>query len=519
MELKQKILCCGDVEGKFNALFKRVNKIVKSSGNFDMLLCVGNFFGINNTEFEAYKTGEIKVPLPVYILGPNKEEHASLYPISDVEICPNIFYIGKRGIFSTSKGVKIAYISGIANKTESEFTYTEKDITELFDVCIRGNSAFRGVDILLTSQWPKSIIADTNKITLKPQYDSDLPSWIIMKLKPRYVISGLEGFYYERPPFRSPLLSDHDSTVELVTRFIGLARVDNAKKEKWIYALNVMPLEKMKVSELMQKTTDETGCPFDFDDLQSKIFQIQKKVFATQQYFYNMDPVDDEPQKKKRKGKIVFDQSKCWFCLASPSVEKHLIITVGEHSYLALAKGGLTEEHFLICPIEHYQSSLNQTEEIKNEIQKFKDSLVQFYRKKNKVPIFFERNYKTSHMQIQVVPIPKEATKELMEIFKEEAEGHGFALNDLDSDTKITQVLQVGLPFFVVELPNGDVLYTQIKGSSHFPLNFGRDVICTGPILNLPDRVEWKDCILSKEKEVELVQKIRNEFEPFDFNQ
>lgn len=91
-----------------------------------------------------------------------------------------------------------------------------------------------------------------------------------MKLKPRYIVSGLEGVYYERPPFRCPNLGDHDTTIELPTRFIGLARVGNSKKEKWVYALSLTPLSKMKFSELMQRTTDETACPFTFDELQSK---------------------------------------------------------------------------------------------------------------------------------------------------------------------------------------------------------------------------------------------------------
>lgn len=46
----------------------------------------------------------------------------------------------------------------------------------------------------------------------------------------------------------------------------------------------------------------------------------------------------------------------CWFCLSSPSVEKHLVISVGSHCYLALAKGPLTPYHVLILPIAHHQS-------------------------------------------------------------------------------------------------------------------------------------------------------------------
>ena len=47
----------------------------------------------------------------------------------------------------------------------------------------------------------------------------------------------------------------------------------------------------------------------------------------------------------------------CWFCLASKEVEKHLVVSVGTYSYLALAKGGLTPDHLLILPIEHFQST------------------------------------------------------------------------------------------------------------------------------------------------------------------
>lgn len=40
----------------------------------------------------------ILVPIPTYILGPNKEDHLSLYPVneSDCELCPNVYYLGKK---------------------------------------------------------------------------------------------------------------------------------------------------------------------------------------------------------------------------------------------------------------------------------------------------------------------------------------------------------------------------------------------------------------------------------------
>lgn len=77
----------------------------------------------------------------------------------------------------------------------------------------------------------------------------------------------------------------------------------------------------------------------------------------------------------------------------------------------------MVDEHFLICPMEHFQSSLACTEDIRREMEQFKDALQKFYNRNGQVPVFFERNYKTSHMQLQVVPIPKQATRELKEIF------------------------------------------------------------------------------------------------------
>ncbi|KAJ8980670.1 hypothetical protein NQ317_013282 [Molorchus minor] len=521
---KQKILLCGDVEGKFDVLFKRVENINKKSGPFDMLICVGNFFGINNKDFIPYRIGDKKVPIPTYILGPNKEDHSRLYPSDDseFELCNNVYYLGKRGVYTDSKGLKIAYMSGVSGRdTQEPWIYNEKDVSDLCDVCIRGNPAFRGIDILLTSQWPSGIVADTSKVSLTVNATSDLPSYLCMKLKPRYIVSGLEGVYYERPPFRCPNLGDHDTTMELATRFIGLARVGNQNKDKWIYALSLTPLDKMKLSDLLQKTTDETPCPFNFYDLESKIFKTKRKASGSSQYFYDMNSTyqEDNKHKKKRSNKprIEFDQSKCWFCLASPSVEKHLIISVGNCSYLALAKGGIVEEHFLVCPIEHYQSSLGQPDEVVKEIDEFKEALRKFYARKGTVPVFFERNYKTSHMQLQAIPIPNNACRELKDIFIDESESQGFKLDVLDSTNRLDQVIPPKTPYFVAELPDGAVLYTKIQGSVNFPINFAREILASGPILNMPDRVEWKDCTLEKSEEEKCVQRIRTDFEPFDF--
>jgi hypothetical protein len=52
-------LVCGDVEGKLQKLFSRVENINKGQGPFDLLLCVGNFFGDTDESLEPYRNGTL----------------------------------------------------------------------------------------------------------------------------------------------------------------------------------------------------------------------------------------------------------------------------------------------------------------------------------------------------------------------------------------------------------------------------------------------------------------------------
>ena len=90
------------------------------------------------------------------------------------------------------------------------------------------------------------------------------------------------------------------------------------------------------------------------------------------------------------------------FCLSSAEVEKHLIVSVGDHVYLALPKGDLTDDHVLICPIGHHSNQISLPEEAVQEVNKFKLALRRMYKKHGKSVVFFERNYKQTLLQIQV---------------------------------------------------------------------------------------------------------------------
>lgn len=80
--------------------------------------------------------------------------------------------------------------------------------------------------------------------------------------------------------------------------------------------------------------------------------------------------------------------------LAGTEVEKHLIVSVGDFSYLAMPKGALSSNHVLILPIGHFPSSLDIPDEVKNEMDQFKKSLLATAKSHGQDILFFERNFK-----------------------------------------------------------------------------------------------------------------------------
>ena len=521
MSEKQKVLICGDVEGHFKFLFNKVESINKKSGPFDFLLCVGNFFGENNTELEVYKNGMKNIPVPTYIIGANREVDLMNYPDEDgCEICQNLTYLGKRGVYIASSGLKIAYVSGTdSNSPESKPTcFNESDVVSIRNSCLKGQPSFRGIDILLTSPWSADV---TNLDPNKPNFTyqgSKLISWLVTQVKPRYHVSALEGIHYERPPYRNQ--SQQEGNIEIATRFIALAPVMNTQKKKWLYALNLTPVDRTRLSDLVMKTTDETDSPYSKSMLSNQP-SAQKSEPKRTQFFYDMESKDTPKRSRYSEGsnkrpKPEFDQAKCWFCLSSPEVSKHLVISVGTEVYVALARGGLVENHFLILPITHHQSLSILPKEVMEEMNLYKDAIGRYYASTDRVPVFFERNYKTSHCQLQVIPVHKNQAPDLKETFMEMAECNNFKISELPTHTDLRQIAKPGVLYFYVELPSGEKLYYRIK--KDFPLQFGREVLASDRILDLSDKVDWKDCQMDKEEEIELATRIRKEFQPFDID-
>jgi hypothetical protein len=276
-----KLLVCGDVRGKFVQLFTRVNAIQKKMGQFDMMFCVGDFFGDDDdnddSEWERLRTGIIKAPVAMLILGPNKPQHAKYFLDSGgCELCENVTYLGRRGTYTGSSGLSIAYLSGMeqviadnsgnaaVEASDKATSFMATDVNDL-RLSLGTDGKYSGIDLLLTSEWPKGvdkygIPADgvDSKIL-----GSALISQLALGLKPRYHFAALHGISYERQPYRNHQVLQENA--RHVTRFIALADVGNEHKRKYLYAFNIVPLEHMDPAELDKQPPDVTESPFMLD--------------------------------------------------------------------------------------------------------------------------------------------------------------------------------------------------------------------------------------------------------------
>ncbi|XP_015281792.1 PREDICTED: CWF19-like protein 1, partial [Gekko japonicus] len=500
------------------------------------LLCVGDFFGsAQDPEWEDYQTGTKKAPIQTYILGANTEEAVRRFPdVSGCELAENITYLGRKGVFSGASGLQIAYLSGVESLQEPApaHCFSSKDVADL-RTSLLSTPKFKGIDILLTSCWPRGVEkfgnspgnVDTKKC------GSGLVSVLAGSLKPRYHFSGLQKIYYERLPYRNHAVLQESA--QHVSRFIALANVGNADKRKYLYAFSILPMSSMDPAELVRQPQDVTENPYrgpgGWDRGAQQLPGAEEEPAC--QFFFDLSPkpkgqkrpsegrAGRQPQTKRPPGKPPLPTAACWFCLASPEVEKHLVVSIGAHCYLALAKGGLSPDHVLVLPIGHCQSMVELASEVVEEVEQYKSSLKKFFRSRGKRYVAFERNYRSQHLQLQVVPVPQDCctTEDIKEAFIAQAEEQRMELLEIPEHSALKQIVQPGTPYFYVELDTGEKLFHRI--GKHFPLQFGREVLASEGILGMPSRADWRSCQMGREEEAAAAQAFRQAFAPFDVAQ
>jgi hypothetical protein len=202
-----------------------------------------------------------------------------------------------------------------------------------------------------------------------------------------------------------------------------------------------------------------------------------------------------------------------------------LVASIGDESYISLAKGPLTPLHSLILPIAHLPASTYLSPAAIGEIRRVKTALRSCLLEKQQVPVFFERFVPTrgvQHMHIQCLPIPIDMSAGVAASFHAAAAKLEMALqpvplSQIDQPTSVVGDTQTH--FVWIELPDQSALWCPIPLELAAKINpkliqFGRDVVAR--YINLETRADWKACQLDKAQETSMTDALKEALQPFD---
>ncbi|PYH90354.1 CwfJ domain protein [Aspergillus ellipticus CBS 707.79] len=558
--MASKIVVIGDVNCELQDVFTKLSKLhIKQ--NFAFAIVVGDLFGDCSTEHEleqisALLQGNIVVPVPTYFtLGSRPLPTRIIEAIeANDEVCPNLYFLGRRGTLKTSEGIRLVSLGGSLdpdNKSSDKYHpgYTESDARALYGA--------HSADILITHQWPKDIRTGSKApfpedFTSPP--DAQCVSDLCSTLKPRYHLSSSPGFFWEREPFFH-LPTEDSPDAKPLTRFISLASYSKTSKTKWMYAFTLDPT----AAPAMTLPAGATAAPFAAVQTKRKPLQPQKESFR--RFAVDDHEHDHRPRKRARAPPPGPDQ--CFFCLSNPNIATHLITSIGEESYLTTAKGPLPTSktfapslpfpgHMLIIPFTH-TPTLNtiadptSRQSTFTEMTRYRTALHTMLQSRSNGAlgaITWEVSRGNGiHVHWQFLPVPASLIKRglVSAAFQVEAENLKYPKfekkSSSSSSSSFTDPSTEPGDFFRVwiwdppspEQNDGDsaeakpsneegsekTLLLPLGPEFRFDLQFGRRVMAK--LMELEKRINWKNDVQSQQEEEADAEAFKEAFKEFDF--
>lgn len=188
----------------------------------------------------------------------------------------------------------------------------------------------------------------------------------------------------------------------------------------------------------------------------------------------------------------------CHWCFDNKEMPKHLIVSLGKKCYVSLpVHQSLTPGHCCITPIHHVSCCVQAEEDLWDEVQSFRKSLVKMFASRGEDCIFFEtvkRLRHFPHMVLHCVPLPREIgdmapiyfKKAIMECEREWAQNKKLVeLKGRD----VRRAVPKGLPYFFVDFAMDAGFAHVIEDEQDFPNNFAQEIV--GGMLDL-DSGLWR---------------------------
>jgi diadenosine tetraphosphate (Ap4A) HIT family hydrolase len=531
----------GDVNGQFPAVFKKLATL-HAKNNFAFVLIVGNLFAStiyateeDDTNVQSLLDGKITIPCTTYFA---LASHALPRPIiekleaTDGEVCEHLLFLGKRTNMKTSDGIRLIALGGqldaniIVGETNDKYLpyYGETDAQTL--------QAASAADILVTNQWPAGI-RTRSKVDFQPTthpQEQECLAKLCTALTPRYHFSTSGDISYEREPFFHAPTAETNGLYP-ITRFISLAAYGNPNKHKWIYAFSLDPT----ASHAVSVPAGTTASPVSGSD---------KKRPAPGQRDTELVYEDGQRgsrfhNKRRKGGRGPLQPSECFFCLSNANIQTHLISSIGNNSYLTVAKGPLpTLEtypklgfpgHVLVIPMDHKPTLASMEEAERNaaytEMQNYRSSMNKMLRSiagEDYGSVTWELSKSSlphSHWQYMPVDadfIRKGLVEAAFQALSENLHFPPIKKQDVgDGFYETSDFFRV----MIWDPKEPEDKYTslvmRIDGTVKFHSQFGREVLAK--LMRLDNRVDWHHCGQTQAEEEADVASFNKAFKEFDF--
>jgi hypothetical protein len=534
----------GDVNGRIEEVFSKLNNLHKKQ-NFAFAIISGNLFSDPESPSEDHDaqisnliSGKIEVGLPTYFsLGTRKLPSQVIEKLEkdDGELCPNLFLLGRKVSMKTAEGFRIVAVGGKYRQGEDEpmnrfeASYSDVDAQALA-------KEQSGADLLITTDWPFAV-RDGARASYSGAEESPRGvqsiSDLCTTLKPRYHFSASSGFYEREPFFQA------GEPPRSITRFISLAPFGNADKQKWIYAFSLEPASEAS-AELLKECT---ASPF----INKKRKLESQQSFNSYRYTNgsngnNQYEYDNRRRKKHHQRQPPPTPDQCFFCLSNQACETHMIGSIGEDSYLAVAKGPLTEQntypelgfpgHVLLIPLQHSPtiSTIPDKEarrKTEAELQRYRSALHEMIaskardtannRSKLGAVTWEISRARGVHVHWQFLPVPIDTIQRGLVEAAFDAEAENLSYPRFAKKASAMAGAGEGDYLKVMiwsETVRQDIVLP-IDGSYRFDLQFPRKVLAM--LLGLEKRFDWRACAQATAEEEADANRFKEVFKEFDF--
>ncbi|WVZ60494.1 hypothetical protein U9M48_010507 [Paspalum notatum var. saurae] len=274
---------------------------------------------------------------------------------------------------------------------------------------------------------------------------------------------------------------------------------------------------------------------------------LANKIIHNKQYNMSRSIEDeydfgDAPAKKdKRKNKDAHDgrrssnrqmltqKERCLYCFENPSRPKHLVIAIGNFTYLMLPQfEPVVPGHCIILPLQHESATRTIDQNVWGEIRNFKKCLLKMFAQQDKDVVFMETVISLArqrrHCMIECIPVPCEVSSNAPMYFKkaiDEAEEE-WTQHEMkkviptSASRNLRQAIPENFAYFHVEFGLDRGFVHVIDDESKFSAGFGLNVI--RGMLQLPEEdMHRRRRHESMDNQKQAVASFMKDWEPFDW--